>query len=198
MRIICDFDGTITPQDTTDRVLEALADPAWRELEAQWVAAEISASDCMRGQISLIGGGQEDLDAVLDGAALDPGFRDFVAWAERHGLPVSVVSDGVDYFHHPHPDAARSWPPTGRGQRLVGRARSVAPGTALDAHGLRGGIRGLQMRGDGPWRGDGPTTVYVGDGRSDFLRAQDASTCSSPRVRWLTTPPPAARAFLPF
>jgi len=35
MRIICDFDGTITPQDTTDRVLEALADPAWRELEAQ-------------------------------------------------------------------------------------------------------------------------------------------------------------------
>ena len=58
MRIICDFDGTITPQDTTDRVLEALADPAWRELEAQWVAAEITASECMRRQIALIGGGR--------------------------------------------------------------------------------------------------------------------------------------------
>jgi 2-hydroxy-3-keto-5-methylthiopentenyl-1-phosphate phosphatase len=57
MRIICDFDGTITEQDTTDRVLEALADPAWRKLEAQWVATEITASDCMRQQIALIRGG---------------------------------------------------------------------------------------------------------------------------------------------
>ena len=30
MHVICDFDGTISRGDTTDLVLEHLADPAWR------------------------------------------------------------------------------------------------------------------------------------------------------------------------
>jgi len=197
MRIICDFDGTITPQDTTDRVLEALADPAWRELEAQWVAAEISASDCMRGQISLIGGGQEDLDAVLDGAALDPGFRDFVAWAERHGLPVSVVSDGVDYF------ITRILTRHGLGRLPVVANRLVgAPGAwrleqPWTRKGCAAGSGVCKCEVTGPWRGDGPTTVYVGDGRSDF--------CVSGRVDLLFAKGALAdyaaargQAFLPF
>ena len=44
MRIICDFDGTITRQDSTDLVLEALADPAWRELQADWLAGRLSGA----------------------------------------------------------------------------------------------------------------------------------------------------------
>jgi 2,3-diketo-5-methylthio-1-phosphopentane phosphatase len=168
MRIICDFDGTITPQDTTDRVLEALADPAWRELEAQWVATEITASECMRGQIALIGGSQKDLDAVLDGAALDPGFADFVAWAERRGLPVAVVSDGVDYF------ITRILARHGLGRLpVVANRLAGAPGgwrleQPWTRKGCAAGSGVCKCKAAGPWAGDRPTMIYVGDGRSDF------------------------------
>lgn len=168
MRILCDFDGTITQQDTTDRVLEALADPAWRDLEARWVAGEITASDCMRRQIALIRGGQGALDAVLDGAALDPGFRDFVAWAERRGLPVAVVSDGVDYF------IARILARCGLGHlpvfanRLAGEAGAWRLEQPWTRAGCAAGSGVCKCEVAGPWTRDCPSTVYVGDGRSDF------------------------------
>lgn len=168
MRIICDFDGTITPQDTTDRVLEALADLAWRDLEARWVGGEITAAACMRQQIALVRGSQGELDAVLDAAAIDPGFAEFVAWAERGSVPVAVVSDGVDYFitrilsryglaHLPvtanhltgEPGAWRLEQPWSRAGCAAGSGVCKCEVTA-------------------PWAGERCTTVYVGDGRSDF------------------------------
>jgi 2,3-diketo-5-methylthio-1-phosphopentane phosphatase len=168
MRIICDFDGTITQQDTTDRVLEALADPAWRELEARWVAAEITASDCMRQQIALIRGGQEELDAVLDGATLDSGFRDFVVWAEHRDLPVAVVSDGVDYF------ITRILARHGLAHlpvianRLVGNPGAWRLEQPWTRTGCAAGSGVCKCDVTGPWTGDRPNTIYVGDGRSDF------------------------------
>ena len=197
MRIICDFDGTITPEDTTDRVLEALADPAWRRLEAQWVAAEITASECMRRQIALIGGDQGELDAVLDGAALDPGFHEFVAWAERRGLPVEVVSDGVDYF------ITRILARHGLGRlpvianRLTGQPGAWRLEQPWTRAGCAAGSGVCKCNVTGPWTGYRPTTIYVGDGRSDF--------CVSGRVDLLFAKGALAayaeargQAFLPF
>jgi 2,3-diketo-5-methylthio-1-phosphopentane phosphatase len=168
MRIICDFDGTITPRDTTDRVLEALADPAWRELEARWVATEITASECMRQQIALVGGAQAELDAVLDDAELDPGFREFVIWAETRGLPVSVVSDGVDYF------IGRILSRHGLAHlpvvanRLTGEPGAWRLEQPWSRKGCAAGSGVCKCEVTGPWGGDRPSTVYVGDGRSDF------------------------------
>ena len=197
MRIICDFDGTITPQDTTDRVLEALADPAWRELEARWIGAEITASECMRRQVALIRGGQHELDAVLDDAALDPGFGDFVAWAERRGLPVSVVSDGVDYFitrilgRH----GLAHLPVVAN--RLAGKPGAWRLEQPWARKGCAAGSGVCKCEVTGPWGGDRPTTIYVGDGRSDF--------CVSGRIDLLFAKGALAdyaaargQAFLPF
>lgn len=173
MRIICDFDGTISRRDTTDLVLETLAGPGWTELEDDWLAARITAAECMRGQVALIGGDRAALDAVLDSVDLDPGFVDFVGWCEARGLPVSIVSDGVDYF--------------------IGRI--------LARHGLeRLPVVSNELKGEpGAWALEQPwsqagcaagsgvckcaatglrgkpaapvTTVFVGDGRSDFCVA---------------------------
>jgi len=168
MRILCDFDGTITPQDATDRVLEALADPAWRDLEARWVRGEITASDCMRQQIALVRGSQGELDAVLDGAALDPGFPDLVAWAERRSLPVTIVSDGVDYFitrilsRH----GLAHLPVTAN--HLAGAPGAWRLEQPWSRAGCAAGSGVCKCDVTGPWTGERLTTVYVGDGRSDF------------------------------
>ena len=174
MRVICDFDGTITRQDSTDTVLEALAAPAWRQAQDDWLAGRLSGADCMRRQVALIGGSDAELDAVLDAVELDPGFDAFVAWSEAHGLPISIVSDGVDYF------IARILARHGL-QRLPAVANRLAG---------EPGARRLQQ----PWRRPdcgagsgvckcavaladqpaGATSIFVGDGPSDYCVAEHA------------------------
>lgn len=96
--IFCDFDGTIAVQDATDFVLERLAAPEWREVEAQWEAGLIDSAECMRRQISLIYASEAELGKILDQVKIDKGFADFRAFCRNSGIPIFVISDGVDYF----------------------------------------------------------------------------------------------------
>lgn len=168
MRVFCDFDGTISQVDTTDFVLTALADPAWREVEAKWETGEITAAECMRTQIAMIQGSDADLDAVLDRVTLDPAFVDFVVWAEAEGLDVTILSDGVDYF------IRRLLTRMGLG-RLPVIANTLAGEAGqrqLEQPWIRAGCAG----GSGVCKCDAAravpfreeTIVFVGDGRSDF------------------------------
>ena len=52
----------------------------------------------MQGQIALIGGSRVDLDSALDRVETDPSFGDFVEMCEARGIPLTIASDGVDYF----------------------------------------------------------------------------------------------------
>lgn len=169
MRIFCDFDGTISEVDTTDRILSLFADPAWEAIEADWVAGRIAASDCMRAQVGLIRAGEAELDAALDAIGLSPGFTEFVAWAEDADLPLTIVSDGVDRFIH----------------RIL--ERHGLPRLPVISNRLVGAIQAREL--DQPWRRRGCAAgsgvckcavieasasaeagpvVFVGDGRSDF------------------------------
>lgn len=167
MRMICDFDGTITREDTTDRILTALAHPSWRDLEDDWVAGRISAAACMRAQVALIEGSKADLDAVLDGAELDPGFGEFVGWCEDRGLPVSIVSDGVDYFigHILARHGLEHLPVIAN--RLAGEPGAWRLEQPWSRTGCAGGSGVCKCSVAGPWEA-GETTIFVGDGRSDF------------------------------
>ncbi len=170
MRIICDFDGTITRRDTTDLVLETLADPTWRDLEDSWVAGRITAAACMRAQIALIGGSSEDLDALLDTVQLDPGFVAFAAWCGDRDLPLSIVSDGVDLF------IARILSRHGLAHlpvianQLIGKASAWSLKQPWRRDGCAAGSGVCKCAAIGVWSNAPrpPVTVFVGDGRSDF------------------------------
>lgn len=168
MQVFCDFDGTISVADTTDRVLSALAAPQWEALEADWVAGRIDAAACMRGQIALIEGSDAELDAVLDDVDLDPGFPAFAAWCADHAIPLTIVSDGVDYFirrilaRHGLDDLPIV------SNKLTGQAgaRALAQPHRRDGCAAGAGV----CKCDVAEAGHSPTTtmVYIGDGRSDF------------------------------
>ena len=164
MRVVCDFDGTITRRDTVDHVLVELADPAWRDVEARWVRGEISAAECMRTQVAMIDASDGKLDALLDTVELDPGFAGFVEWCEARGIPVTIVSDGVDYF------IRRILARHGL-ERVHVTANRLVETTplALEQPWSRAGC----AAGSGVCKCDvaareRSTLVYVGDGRSDF------------------------------
>ena len=96
-RVLVDFDGSIAPDDPTDRLLERFADPEWREVEAAWQAGEISSRECMARQVALLRASPEALDAA-DRApcASTRASQPFSEFCRRHGAEVKIVSDGFD------------------------------------------------------------------------------------------------------
>ncbi len=95
--IFSDFDGTITQQDVTDRILEELAHPLWREVEDEWVRGLIGSRECLERQMALVDASPEELNEVIDAIPLDPAFASFYQFVEREKIPFYVVSDGFDY-----------------------------------------------------------------------------------------------------
>ncbi len=95
--IFSDFDGTITQEDVTDLILEELADPSWRELEAAWVQGMIGSRECLERQMALVRASTRDLNALIDAVPIDPDFEDFYRFTEEFEIPFYIVSDGFDY-----------------------------------------------------------------------------------------------------
>ena len=95
--VICDFDGTVTPFDVTDAILERFASPVWKKIEEEWVQGTISARECMERQVPLIEAKQDLLDSFLDTIPVTDGFADFVHYCRDEDIALTIVSDGMDY-----------------------------------------------------------------------------------------------------
>lgn len=95
--VFVDFDGTITQRDTTDAILEAFADPRWRDIEAAWTSGAIGSRDCLLRQMALVDASREELDALLDRIAIDDGFVPLLETCAARGVALHIVSDSFDY-----------------------------------------------------------------------------------------------------
>ncbi|HXP97559.1 MAG TPA: MtnX-like HAD-IB family phosphatase [Telmatospirillum sp.] len=96
-RVLCDFDGTIALEDVTDSILERFALDGWQDIETEWKNGQIGSRECMAKQVALIRATKAELDDHLDSVLIDPAFPEFVALCRTAGVPLSVVSDGLDY-----------------------------------------------------------------------------------------------------
>lgn len=170
IRVLLDFDGTITLEDTVDRLLERFAQPEWRRIERAWEAGDIGSRECLERQTALLRAAPEALDALIDAVPLDPGFAPLVRRCRDLDLELLIVSDGYDR-------AIR---------RVLSRAGLAIPFVS----------NVLQPLGDDRWRLCAPSckascrveaahckcarvppagaVVLIGDGRSDFCVAHAA------------------------
>ena len=94
--VLVDFDGTIAPDDPTDRILERFAEPSWRVLEQAWQAGRISSRECMHRQVDLLRVSPAMLGKQIDNIRIDPEFPAFVEFCKAAGAHVTIVSDGFD------------------------------------------------------------------------------------------------------
>jgi len=169
--VLIDFDGTVALADTTDLLLERFADPLWRQVEAEWIAGRIGSRECLSRQIDLVRASAADLDRIADEAAVDPAFVSFVAAGRELGLRMVIGSDGFD--------------------RIIARVLARV-GVTLPLMSNR-----LAPAGEGRWRaefphflahcgshsgnckcalfGPAPARILIGDGRSDFCPAAQAT-----------------------
>ncbi len=173
--LLCDFDGTISVEDTTDTLLDRFGKPGWEVLETDWREGRIGSHDCMAGQVALLDMSRAELDAHLAEREIDAAFPQFVAAARAQNLPIEILSDGLDYAIHSilsHYDL--DWlPVTANRLEAVGerewrlafpnasRSCSVASGTCKCARAALA-------------QGSRKQVLMIGDGASDFCVAEAA------------------------
>lgn len=173
LRVLCDFDGTITKVDTADMIFARFAAPAWRDIEALWEAGEIGSAECMRRQMELVDASLAELDEALDKVEIDPTFPAFYSFCAEHCIELTVLSDGVNYFIHRILKKASLKGLTVQANRLIQRGeRSFSlghPHRVKDCAAGAGTCKCARAAG-----GAFEKTVLIGDGRSDFCVAHEA------------------------
>lgn len=100
VKVICDFDGTVTPVDTTDALLGRFASPEWESVEKEWLEGRITSRECMKRQVAMIRAEKRELDAFIDSFRLTEGFKEFAGFCDRNNLNLCIVSDGIDHTIH--------------------------------------------------------------------------------------------------
>lgn len=172
--VYCDFDGTITRGDTIDVLLEALADPKWHDIEAQWVKGEIGSRECMAMQVPLIKGGWDAMLQVLNNVQIDPTFPKFASWCRKNGVSLKVVSDGIDKVIHHILKREKIHVDNVWANHLVehesGQLELTFP-HAPQIAGCGSGLCKCKILANGSNR---YVKVVIGDGRSDFCWSADA------------------------
>ena len=97
--IVCDFDGTITAQDTLYKFFKTYAQKNWLKIEQMWVEGVIGSMECLKREFELVDNLNKKLiDNYLDNVEIDPYFKKFNEQRIEKNIDLIIVSDGVDYF----------------------------------------------------------------------------------------------------
>jgi len=97
--ILCDFDGTASPLDVGNRLLERFAGDGWEEIDRDYCAGRIGSRAAYTKIAPLFRGTRaEMLEYVLAMATLDRNFAVFYHLCGQNGIDVKIVSDGLDFY----------------------------------------------------------------------------------------------------
>ncbi|NLV98601.1 MAG: HAD-IB family phosphatase [Clostridiaceae bacterium] len=98
--LFLDFDGTITSEDTLEGSMQLCIDPSiYEEEKKALTAGERSLSDTLHLAFNMIPSSK--IDAILDyvdQVALRPGFEELLDVADGLGIPVVVISGGLESY----------------------------------------------------------------------------------------------------
>lgn len=99
MHIFCDFDGTITNQDTIVYLTEKFgAGPEFRaDILRQLHEGSLSITEAIRQELASVKITWDDALAAMDReVAVDPTFTGFVLWCRIQGYTLTVLSSGME------------------------------------------------------------------------------------------------------
>ncbi len=96
--IYCDFDGTITKEDSVNSFFEMYA-PNWMESEKLWIEGKISSRENAIIQVGLLKNvSQKQLEDYINAIEIDDYFLDFVDFVKSKNIKLTILSDGFDLF----------------------------------------------------------------------------------------------------
>lgn len=101
--LFCDFDGTITVQDTIIQIMREFAPPEWEEIKEKILAGRISIREGVGKMFSLLPVSDEERirNYVLYHTEIRPGFSDLIRFTRKEGIRLMISSGGIDFFLYP-------------------------------------------------------------------------------------------------
>lgn len=101
--IFCDFDGTVTEKDNILSIMNKFAAPGWDELKDAVLDRRVSIREGVGKMFSLLPVSLKDeiIEYAVENARIRPGFQEFLDFAYEEGIPVYIVSGGIDFFIEP-------------------------------------------------------------------------------------------------
>lgn len=102
LQFFCDFDGTISIQDSLKLVLDHFAPPRWREFEHRIHGGRIPEIIALQKMMDLMEADfSEVLSFVLDQVQVDPSFSEFVKFVQSQKGQIFILSGGFIEFIRP-------------------------------------------------------------------------------------------------
>lgn len=97
--IYCDFDGTISKDDSVNKFLALFADKKWLEIESLWQEQKISSKECITKQVALLPQmDKKTFDDYVNAIEIDEYFIEFYNYLKKRNIELIVLSDGFDLF----------------------------------------------------------------------------------------------------
>lgn len=95
----CDFDGTITEEDTSFFLLDAFAQGDWRRLLREYKEHKISVGEFNTKAFAMVKTDKPKLLEALKGEVkVRAGFQELVNYCRRRGFRLVIVSNGLDFY----------------------------------------------------------------------------------------------------
>jgi len=96
--VLCDFDGTITKQDTLVGILDKFAGPSWRLIEKKILKEEFGNRIGLKQEFSLCDPRKATKEEIIrllnEEIDIDPHFKPFLEFCNREAYEFVIVSGG--------------------------------------------------------------------------------------------------------
>jgi 2-hydroxy-3-keto-5-methylthiopentenyl-1-phosphate phosphatase len=95
----CDFDGTVTEEDTSFFLLDAFAQGDWRRLLREYREHKISVGEFNTKAFAMVKADKPTLLEALQGKVkVRAGFHELVNYCRRKDFRLVIVSNGLDFY----------------------------------------------------------------------------------------------------
>jgi 2-hydroxy-3-keto-5-methylthiopentenyl-1-phosphate phosphatase len=95
----CDFDGTVTEEDTSFFLLDAFAEGDWRRLLREYKEHRISVGEFNTKAFAMVKADKPTLlETLKDKIRVRAGFHELVNYCRRRGFKLVIVSNGLDFY----------------------------------------------------------------------------------------------------
>jgi len=173
--ILCDFDGTASPVDVGNRLLDRFTGDGWEEIDRDYCAGRIGSRAAYTRIAPLIRGTRTKmLEYVLATATLDRDFKLFCRLCRQNGIDVKIVSDGLDFYIEAllikHGLTQMEYHANCAVFEEQGRVSFEFPGVSEDCGRCGNCKRAILKR----YRPSYSRIIYIGDSYSDICPARDA------------------------
>jgi len=174
--LLCDFDGTVTAIDTGVLILDRFTKGDWRTLDKLYDLGHATVEEVLSREFAMVRAERGAILNAIDGKVpLRRGFTQLVKFCTRVGIPLTIVSYGLDFCIERILGRAGL-----RGQVELCSPRSkVTPEGIVFTYPKRLASGSVNMKDDLllGYRESGYRVVFVGDGASDLPAARKADEC---------------------